>query len=81
MTRGQSVTILGPASQQSGHEMKKEVFLAIFAGVAAGLVLAFGVWRLTANLESGGSTNTDVQTSSSPTPVHHFQLLSQNLPT
>ncbi|MBL7036314.1 hypothetical protein ISR94_00505 [Candidatus Microgenomates bacterium] len=54
--------------------MKKEVFLAIFAGVAAGLVLAFGVWRLTANLKSGGSTNTDVQTSSSPTPDASFSV-------
>lgn len=46
--------------------MRKEVFLAIFAGIGAGLVLAFGVWRLTSNLKKDNP-----QPSENPTPGEH----------
>lgn len=56
--------------------MRKEVFLAIFAGVAAGLVLAFGAWRLTSNLKK--DNNPDPGNDQNPTqtasPVNKSSL-------
>ena len=49
--------------------MKKEVFLAIFAGVAAGLVLAFGVWRLTINFKNNQGDQTSTTNSNGQAPI------------
>lgn len=57
--------------------MKKEVSLAIVAGIIAGLVLAFGVWRLTSTLKKSSNTPQDTtsQQTSSPTPVTDFSVV------
>lgn len=54
--------------------MKKEVFLAIFAGIAAGLILAFGVWRLTTSLKKNNTSSGDTHTTASPTPDVSFSI-------
>lgn len=54
--------------------MKKEVFLAIFAGIVAGLILAFGVWRLTSSLKSNKPTTTNTQATTSPIADISFSI-------
>lgn len=55
--------------------MKKEVILAIVAGVVAGLLLAFGVWRLTLTLKKDESPNSTTRIESSPTSKTDFSVV------
>lgn len=45
--------------------MRKEVFFAIVSGIAAGLVLAFGAWRLTVKMKDSKTQDSPVPSSSS----------------
>lgn len=56
--------------------MRKEIFFAIFAGGTFGLIIAFGIWRLTATKPKDNITSKSISTNSpTPTEVSDFKII------
>jgi hypothetical protein len=54
--------------------MRKELFFAILAGAALGLIIAFGVWRMNSSLSPNTNPNHQAEASPIPTAENNFAV-------